>query len=175
SRKGENPGLPDEIDEMRQSTAELGRDISRIAHQLHPGTVEKLGLLPSLRMLCQQSNNDVREVKLVCEGELTYLEVDVAVALYRVTQESLRNAVSHGAATQVIIEARNTTTTVQLSIKDDGCGFDTASVGLSGLGLSGMAERMKNVGGAFNVVSHPGKGTTVTASIPVATVMKAAK
>jgi PAS domain S-box-containing protein len=174
SRKGENPRLPDEIDEVRQSTVDLGRDISRIAHQLHPGTIEKLGLLPSLRVLCQQANIDERTVKLVCEGDLPSLDVDVAVALYRVTQESLRNAVSHGAATQVTIDARITTTMIQLSIKDNGCGFDAASVRLSGLGLSGMAERMKNVGGTLNVVSHPGKGTTVTASVPIVKAMKAA-
>ena len=103
------------------------------------------------------------------------IETDVAVALYRISQESLRNAISHGAATQIIIEAKITTTTIELSIKDNGCGFEAASVRSSGLGLSGMAERMKNVGGALNIVSHPGKGTTVTASIPIVKIMKAAK
>jgi len=167
-RIGEN-SRRDEIDEVLHSVIDVGRDISRIARQLHPGTVEKLGLLPTLRALCKQFNSDERIVKLVCERELPTIETDVAVALYRIAQESLRNAVSHGAATQIIIEAI-ATTTVQLSIKDNGCGFDAASVRLSGLGLSGMAERMKNVGGVLSVVSHPGKGTTVTASVPIAIV-----
>jgi signal transduction histidine kinase len=73
--------------------------------------------------------------------------VESAVSLYRIAQESLRNALTHGGATEVVIEARITSTLFQLSVKDNGCGFVLGSVAPSGLGLSGMAERMKNVGG----------------------------
>src|SRR5262249_14382407 len=96
-----------------------------------------------------------------------------AVSLYRIAQESLRNALTHGRATEVVIEARTTTALFQLSIKDNGCGFVIGAIASSGLGLSGMAERMKNDGGTLNIHSDPGKGTTVTATVPIAKMMNA--
>jgi signal transduction histidine kinase len=74
-----------------------------------------------------------------------------------------------------VIEARITSTLFQLSVKDNGCGFVLGSVAPSGLGLSGMAERMKNVGGTLSIHSDPGKGTTVTATVPIAKAMRATK
>ena len=169
----ENSALRNEFDQLQQSAATLGRDIVRVARQLHPGIVEKLGLIPSLRLLCQQASNDKRAVTFVCEKEVPQLGIDAAVSLYRVAQESLGNALSHSGATQVNIEARITTTTIQLSIQDNGCGFSMGSAATSGLGLSGMSERMKNAGGVLHILSAPGKGTTVTASVPIAKAIKA--
>jgi PAS domain S-box-containing protein len=168
-----NTGLRNEVHELQQSTADLGQDIARIAHQLHPGFVEKLGLFPSLRALCQQSDTAERAVKFVCDQELPPLAAEVALSLYRIAQESLRNALTHSGASQITIEVSKKPTTIQLSVKDDGRGFAIASVAASGLGLSGMTERMKNVGGTLNILSHRGKGTTIIATVPIAKAMKA--
>jgi PAS domain S-box-containing protein len=169
----ENLALRDDVGELRQTASDLGKDIARIARRLHPGVVEKLGLLPSLRALCLQSNSEERTVEFVCDQELPTLGVEAAVSLYRIAQESLRNALTHSGATNVMVEVRMTATLIQLSIQDNGCGFAIGSVAASGLGLSGMAERMKNIGGALNILSHRGKGTTIIATVPLSKVMKA--
>jgi PAS domain S-box-containing protein len=168
----DNARLQNEIYDVQQSATDLGTEITRVARQLHPRTVERLGLLYSLRVLCQQSSNDERTVSFVCDHETPSFGVESAVSLYRIAQESLRNALTHSGATEVVIEARTTTTLFQLSIKDNGCGFVLGSVA-SGLRLSGMAERMKNVGGTLSIHSDPGKGTIVTATIPIAKATKA--
>jgi PAS domain S-box-containing protein len=174
SRKyGVSAGLKNEVHQLQQSTADLGQDIARIAHQLHPGIVEKVGLLPSLRALCLQSNTAERAVEFVCDQELPPLATEPALSLYRIAQESLRNALTHSGASRITIEVSKKAATIQLSIKDNGRGFAIASVAASGLGLSGMAERMKNVGGTLNILSHRGKGTTVIATVPIAKAMRA--
>jgi signal transduction histidine kinase len=169
----DNARLQNEVYDLYQSATDLGTEITRIARQLHPRTVERLGLLYSLRVLCQQLSNDERTVSFLCDEEFPPFGVESAVSLYRIAQESLRNALTHGKATEVVIEARTTTTLFQLSIKDNGCGFVLGSLAPSGLGLSGMAERMKNVGGTLSIHSDPGKGTCVTATVPIAKAMKA--
>jgi len=86
--------------------------------------------------------------------------------LYRVAQEALTNAVTHGGARSVNIQLTHDDSVVRLSVADAGRGFDPSTV-VAGLGLAGMRERLRLMGGQLHVVSVPARGTEVSAEVPV--------
>lgn len=90
----------------------------------------------------------------------------VALALFRAVQEALQNTVRHADATQVTVSMEATTATVRIEVTDDGIGFDPATTGHTGLGMTSMRERMAIVGGSCSVRSVPFDGTTVVLSAP---------
>jgi PAS domain S-box-containing protein len=162
-----------ELEELQQRAAELCTDIANISRRLRPMVLEKLGLVVALRDLCRQSTNDGQTVNWLGDEQLPKLSHEVSVSMYRIAQEALRNAATHSGASQVYVELKATKAGVSLSIRDSGRGFNVSSAGMSGLGLSGMAERMRNTGGSLNILSSPGAGTTVIATVPIVKVMKA--
>lgn len=166
-RRADDPELSRVFDGLRQQAAEMCEDISRISHQLHPATLETVDLPVALRVLCEQSATD--ECAVVFNGSVdsTALPESASVPLFRVAQEALRNAITHSGATRVEISAHNADSGICLTVKDNGCGFIVASFGGSGLGLSGMTERMRQAGGTLQVSSRPGLGTLVTATLSV--------
>ena len=96
------------------------------------------------------------------------LTVQTASCLFRVAQESVQNAVKHGAATQVYVSLSADRDFVQLRVSDNGAGF-AAGPGRAGLGLGlvNMKERMRLVNGEFSITSRPGRGTEIVASAPL--------
>ena len=107
------------------------------------------------------------------EGDVDTLGEDVQTAVYRVAQEALTNAERHAGATVVEVDLEVSDERTQLRVRDDGGGFDPGRAGRSsaqnptapGLGLRGMAERARLVGGELDVRSAPGGGTSVTLRI----------
>jgi len=93
---------------------------------------------------------------------------DVELALFRVGQESVNNAVKHAKATSVDVLLSKEVNSVVLKVRDNGLGFSPALQGNSGLGLSQMRERVVQLNGALDILSTPGHGTTVVARIPLA-------
>jgi len=94
----------------------------------------------------------------------------VELAYYRVAQEALRNAARHGHAQQVAVELSLEPQGLCLTVTDDGCGFDPATVQPrtdGGVGLIGMRERVELLGGQLDVVSAPGAGTQIVATVPL--------
>lgn len=100
-------------------------------------------------------------------GEDIRLDAGVETVLYRVVQEALTNVVRHASATTVRISVIRTTAKIRAVVEDDGVGFDPAAAA-SSLGLRGMAERARLVGGTVTFDSAPGQGTTVTLEAPCA-------
>jgi two-component system sensor histidine kinase DegS len=99
------------------------------------------------------------------------LSSEQSTTLFRIVQEALRNTCYHARASHVLIRAENTADSVQVYIEDDGTGFDLRSVIADyphrGLGLAGMRERAQGVGGQLAMESVPGRGTTVTLTLPL--------
>jgi signal transduction histidine kinase len=96
----------------------------------------------------------------------------VEIALYRVCQESLNNVAKHARARKVRLDLRRTPKQLTLSVRDDGVGFAeerwrATLASPSGFGLLGMRERIADLGGHFEVVSRPGKGTDVRVRLPL--------
>jgi len=169
-----NAKLAAGLNELQQQLWDVSRDALRLSRQLNPAAVEVLVLSAVLRNLCHQATDQKRSVLFVQNEDVPPLPENVSLPLYRVAQESLRNALTHSGATRINVELGASATTVRLSVRDNGCGFVVASNTKPGLGLSGMAERMRSSGGAFSIISNPGEGTTVTATMPLTQSMKVA-
>jgi signal transduction histidine kinase len=140
----------------------------RIIEDLRPSALDQLGLTASLRALCQDAAEG-----LGIEIEQVLQEVDLApdvnLTVYRLVQESLTNIRKYAHARRVVVRlAQPLRGSVQVSVQDDGSGFDlrTASVGRHG--LAGMRYRVEAHGGSMQITSSPGKGTMVSAVLPSA-------
>jgi signal transduction histidine kinase len=131
--------------------------------------LEYLGLHVALKALCEQSS-DPPQVTVVFSqhGEMPKsVPQEVPLALYRVTQEALRNALRHSGSNRIKVDLVCTERILSVVVADNGRGFIDGPTKKPGLGLSGMTKRMDDVGGKINVVSVPGNGVTVTASVQI--------
>lgn len=87
---------------------------------------------------------------------------------YRVVQETLTNCARHAGAKKAQVQLKDTATQLELSVSDDGRGFDTTAPRHGGLGLIGIEERVRELGGELQIVSEPGKGSHLTVRFPLA-------
>jgi|SRR5579872_1336994 len=133
---------------------------------LRPSMLDDLGLVPALEW---QARDAARRTGLrvrVDAAEMADgLPEEHKTCIYRIVQESLNNAARHAQASAVQVVVRAQSDEVTVSVRDDGCGFDTTLT--RGLGLLGMGERVHRLGGAFHILSKPGRGTEVQAALPV--------
>lgn len=165
------PGQPlrHELESLTSRIVELTEDVRRIAYRLRPSLLDDLGLVPALRSYCEQLK--VREDMAVA---FTYSELppalkpEQALCLYRVAQEALRNVAKHARTRRAAVTLSVDNAAVVLNVRDWGAGFDPAAAHSRGLGIVGMAERVRLVGGAFEVRSQPGHGAEIEVRIPCA-------
>jgi two-component system sensor histidine kinase UhpB len=142
--------------------------VQRIAAELRPGALDRLGLVPALR---QELRHFQARTGLACEARLDEAAPEpppeVATALYRICQEALTNVTRHAAAGRVIVSLSAEPPGLVLRVEDDGRGFDAAAQGPGALGLLGMTERATLLGGDVQFARRPGGGTVVTARVPL--------
>ena len=143
------------------------QSVRRISTELRPGILD-LGLAAALEWQLQEFQ---ARTGIQCKLRLLTQEVfapDISTALFRILQETLTNIARHAGATQVEVVLQKQWDRLALRIRDNGRGFDPASPSRSGsLGLLGMRERAAMLGGGVMIASAPGKGTTVTAWMPL--------
>jgi signal transduction histidine kinase len=106
------------------------------------------------------------EGELEVDGELDSLSDSQKIVLFRVVQEALSNVRKHSEAAKVSVRLRSKRTFVDLAVTDNGCGFDPRRLGHDRLGLAGISERVRLLGGAVEIETTPGSGTTVRATLP---------
>ena len=157
-----------QIQEMLKRTSELSSDIHSMSHQLHSSKLEHVGLEAALAALCAEISDKYNiEVQFARRDTRLKLPKDVALCLFRVAQEALANLVKHSHAHRGHVELGSNGSHVSLSIRDDGTGFNTErSDGAPGIGLIGMRERIRLVGGRLSVKSEPMRGTEIFVEIP---------
>ena len=171
----ENTGA--HIRAMQDQTNQLSAEVRRLAYGLHPSVIEDLGLSIALREFCHQLGI-AKATKVYFQGlvEDRSLDKTAATCLYRVAQESLHNSTIHGDATEVHVELTAEAASIHLRVRDNGTGFSIDDARTkTGLGLISMQERIRFVGGTLTVSSRPGKGTEISASVPVAGVGHASR
>ncbi len=141
----------------------LSEDVHALSRQLHPSILDDLGLVEAVRSECAGFSQREGITVDYRPGEVPPgLPRDVALGLYRVVQEALRNLAKHAAVTQASVTLCGDGNEVVLRIRDEGVGFDPdASRSEPGLGLSSMEERVRLIRGRLTVTSAPGCGTTV--------------
>ena len=153
---------------MAEEIGSLAKDVHQLSRRLHPSILHDLGLSAALRAECDSfSRQQGIPVRFSKQEVPETLPEDVALCLYRVTQECFQNVSKHAAAQQVQVSLAGTEGGILLRIEDFGQGFDPAEIkGKGGLGLVSMQERVRLVDGSFAVKSEPGKGTQVEVRIP---------
>jgi len=147
----------------------LAADVHAIAQHLHPSRLESIGLPATLRAFCEEVGKRQR-IRVACRTLERQVEVpaDIALALFRVAQEAVQNAVRHGGAKAIDVELAADGRGLALTVADDGRGFAVGGAERGGgLGIAGMRERLRHVGGRLRIDSRPGAGTTVVAKVPL--------
>ncbi len=154
---------------LRTRTANISDDVRRTAHQLHPSMVEHLGLPAALRSLCKDfSKQEAMQVVYRQRGQDGSIPPEVALCLYRVTQEALRNVARHSGARRATVSLVLGEMRILLSISDAGVGFNPELArAKKGLGLVSMEERARLVVGTLAIRSRPGDGTRVVIEVPI--------
>ncbi len=168
ARSAENSGADDaKINEAAEHCRGLVGEVRRICHGLFPPTLESLGLIAALEQLTAQFDSSGVEVALRREPEITQARFrdEVEIALFRIAQEAVSNALRHGGAEHVDVELAHEDGLLILTVTDDGKGFDVDAVEGVGLGLNAMAERTRAVGGKLSIASEPGE-TRVEVAVP---------
>lgn len=150
--------------EMAEATMKTVRDL---AMGLRPSMLDDLGLGPAIEWAGREfSRVSGIPVDISIEGPLAHLSDSQKTGLFRVVQESLTNVARHAQAKHVAVRLAASNNRLELVVKDDGKGIEPGRH-RRGLGLLGMEERVRELGGVFAVHSAPGSGTTVHVEIPL--------
>ncbi len=146
--------------------AEKGVDATRnMSLLLRPSMLDDFGLAPALNWQARESSRRTgMRVQLLAPDLPDELPEEQKTCIYRIVQEALNNAARHAHARSVQITVRTEADRIAVSIQDDGAGFDPQRV--RGLGLLGMQERVRHLGGTFNIDSSPGRGAVISVMLP---------
>jgi len=156
---------------IRQELAGEADALRQLMAGLRPPVLEERGLMPALRETVARFENDTGIVSSF-EGDLKRpVPRDVETLAYRIVQESLTNIGKHASATTVMVHLDTDDNHLRVEVEDDGQGFETARardyLRAGRVGLASMRERVELASGTFNLRSSPGRGTVITALIPL--------
>jgi len=155
--------------ELIDSTIQLGEDLHSLSHRLHSSTIESLGLVPAVTSLCEEftTRQGIR-VDFTSDDIPRSVDRHAALCVFRIVQEALRNVRKYSGAKEAEVDLQMSGDRLEVRVRDQGGGFDLATLRENaGLGIRSMEERARLLGGRFEIHSESGKGTRVTASVPV--------
>jgi signal transduction histidine kinase len=163
------PQGPETLKQMQGELIRISKDVHDMSYRLHPSIVGELGLVAALRAEIDRIRRAHRQqIEERIEPLREPPSPDIALALYRITQECLTNAVKHAGASLIRVRFGQTRRHYLLDICDDGKGFDIGDRRTeTGIGLSSMRERARLAGGRLRVSSSPHAGTRIIAKFPV--------
>jgi signal transduction histidine kinase len=154
------------LDNIRTFADSSVNSIRDIALLLRPSMLDDLGLIPALEWQAREvSRRSGIKVTVAAENVPDALPDGLRTCIYRVVQEALHNVSRHAGAKSALVTVRQDDESLFLSVEDDGCGFDANRT--RGLGTLGMEERVRQLGGRFDVRSAPGKGAAVRVTLPI--------
>lgn len=147
-------------------------DVRKIIFDLRPMVLDDLGLVPAIkRYLSNYKEQYGLQVEFIYSGRQTRLDNSVEVALFRIIQEIVSNIHKHSCAKNSVVKIEMLNNRVSIQVRDDGKGFDLDKVMANkereGYGLLGMQERVQLLNGEINIVAAPGKGTSISISVPL--------
>jgi len=156
------------LDKLYDQISDVSNATRDLSHELHPFTLEYLGLVGALKKLCRDIGSKSTLTISFSEKDVpSHLPSDVSHCLFRVAQEALQNIVKHGRARAASMELAVRGGHVLLRIVDDGVGITPEQHHSGGMGLVSMRERVCVVGGTCKVMPGPLKGTIVEVSVPL--------
>jgi len=154
------------LSEAENLVSDVIQELTFLVQEIYPIALQEKGLATALREYIYEweTRNDTK-AQLATRNERR-LSIDVEQAIYRVTQETLANVARHSHANRVDISLVYNDDSVQLSVSDDGCGFDMNQKS-HGMGLRSIRERVSSIRGTVQVQSAPGQGTRVLVQVPI--------
>ncbi len=166
------------IRQAKEISARLLAETRRMILGLRPAVLDDLGLVPAIRWHAETTFHGTGvEWSVHASGGQGRLPGHLEIALFRIAQEAINNVAKHAAARTVAIEVDRSPDRVQLTVADDGVGFDLAEVMMAGpvpgtpprsVGLMGMHERVALLAGRLVIDAQPGSGTRVLVHVPIA-------
>ena len=165
--------INDELHQLKLIVRESLQEIRRIIFNLRPMTLDDLGLVPTLRRFLEEIQfRDKIQIPLKVNGVEQRLETSYEVALFRLFQEGVNNALKHARATEIRAIINFLPGEITMEIIDNGIGFDPQVVlhevsGKESFGLLSMKERLELLNGKLAIESAPDHGTTISASVPL--------
>jgi two-component system sensor histidine kinase DegS len=166
-----------ELEHIENIANDAYKSLQRYARDLRPSILDQMGLVAALNWLTEELGKELGIKTSVKSDKLPQLPSEVELAMFRIAQETLNNIRKHAQASAVNITVQLTSNNLKMSITDNGKGFSTSR--LTGdlakegkLGVLGMEERARLIGGNLQIKSEPGKGTTVIARAPIWTRQK---
>ena len=170
-RRRADPALRGDISQVQNELISLSNDIRHISHELHPSMLRQTGLVAALNELSVTHGRlEGHEIESHISAQADLLYDEAALCLYRAAQETISNAIRHGYAHHVVVSLDVGESFAELTVVDDGRGFEAAKsgeAGMPGLGLVSIDERAKLLGGSFEIHTGLGKRTKVCIRIPI--------
>ena len=165
----DNPEVVAKVQALRETADGLMSDLHDLAANLHPAALNRLGLVLAVRQHID-SLQGIAGLRIVVEDiglEGNPLPPEVRIAVYRVVQEAVNNAIRHARARNIGVLLHRQAARLLVTIEDDGSGFDAETPAQGRLGLLSMHERIEMLGGSLTIESSPGAGATVFVEVPV--------
>jgi signal transduction histidine kinase len=159
-----DPAIHARLDEIGESVAEALDELREISHGLYPSVLSDYGLGPAITRIRRHTRAEL----IIQATGLTRHSPELESAVYYCCLEAIQNATKHaGRAPRVTVVLHEDADVLTFEITDDGRGFDPAAQSTDGAGLENMRDRIGALDGRLSIVSAPGKGTTVSASVPL--------
>jgi signal transduction histidine kinase len=165
---GSDQGAGERVREALAITEDAGRDVRELAHGMMPRALGTLGLAPAMQDMLAKAFG-----RTGIRWSFDHLGVDgrfapeLEVGVYRIAQELTGNVLKHARAQEVQVQLLRNKGHLVLMVTDDGAGFDPDRLSGDGMGLAGMRDRARLLGGTLQFESAPGQGTSTTLRIPV--------
>ena len=166
-RRGAPPALPRSHGQATDQLNKLIQDIRRMILSVQSDNIDPFRLVSELQALAQTCErvSGLRIRVAVAQAAEEILTGEEARELVAITREALSNCVRHARATQIVIALRRVGSRVQLSICDNGAGFEIAHGQAKGLGFAQMENLVRKIGGRLDIQSTVGRGTCITADV----------
>jgi len=165
-----DPAITERLATLRELVSDALEETRSLSHLLYPRVLDDLGLVAAVGWLARHADES-GALKIEVETDVRRAEIPKTAAsvLYRVAQEGLRNAMTHAQATTVTLRVEADEDQATLEVVDDGRGFDVAEAEARrpGMGLFAIRERVQLVDGSVEIYSVPGRGTRLSATVPL--------
>lgn len=156
------------VAKVKQLLQEATNEVRSISHNLMPNTLSDFGLVNALEDLCNEYQGGSIEVSFQCHGEIAEMDHTSEVALYRIAQELINNAIKHANAGHITLQLHRHANSLVMSVEDDGVGFDVGGLRFDNtLGFYNITSRAKALNGRLDIESQPKIGTLVSLEIPL--------
>lgn len=158
-----------ELRDLKGMVRDTLHEVRRIIYDLRPMALDDLGIVPTLKKYLNsvQDYNEGTYIEFSSRGEDRRMPMNYETAIFRLVQESVNNAIKHGSAKEIRVNFEWLKENVNISIKDNGTGFDMGLTKQNSFGIVGMKERIDLLDGTMDIQSEIGQGTRIMFIIPI--------